>query len=57
MLLEPCKWQVVLVMTGGGGQDVPWPEQLATEGIGTPIHVIVVAGRSSGQLFIASKKP
>ena len=39
---------MVLVMTGGGGQDVPWPEQLATEGIGTRIHVIVVAGRTSG---------
>mmetsp|Transcript_8255 Transcript_8255/g.19385 ORF Transcript_8255/g.19385 Transcript_8255/m.19385 type:complete len:628 (-) Transcript_8255:99-1982(-) len=38
--------KVVLVMTGGGGQDVPWPEQLATQGIGKPLHVLVVTGRS-----------
>lgn len=46
---------MVLVMTGGGGQDVPWPEQLATEGIGTRIHVIVVAGRTSSGPGNASK--
>ncbi|CAJ1344514.1 unnamed protein product [Effrenium voratum] len=33
-------------MTGGGGQDVPWPEQLATEGIGVPLHILVVTGRN-----------
>ncbi|CAE7611704.1 Tmem144 [Symbiodinium necroappetens] len=38
--------RVVLVMTGGGGQDVPWPEQLAMEGIGRPLHVLVVTGRN-----------
>eukprot|EP00439_Symbiodinium_sp_Y106_P071412 s2555_g12.t2 len=44
--LSPSGRQVVLVMTGGGGQDVPWPEQLAMEGIGRPLHVLVVTGRN-----------
>eukprot|EP00439_Symbiodinium_sp_Y106_P069821 s2555_g12.t1 len=44
--IAPPDTKVVLVMTGGGGQDVPWPEQLAMEGIGRPLHVLVVTGRN-----------
>ncbi|CAE7260173.1 Tmem144, partial [Symbiodinium pilosum] len=44
--MVPPGTKVVLVMTGGGGQDVPWPEQLATEGIGRPLHLLVVTGRN-----------
>lgn len=43
----PKGTKVALVMTGGGGQDVPWPEQLAASGVGQPLHIIVVAGRNA----------
>lgn len=36
---------VVLVMSGDGGYDTPWPEQLANSATqSTPLHLIVVAG-------------
>lgn len=44
--IAPAGTKVVLVMTGGGGQDVPWPGQLATEGIGVPMHILVIVGRN-----------
>lgn len=40
----PAGTQVLLIMSGGAGQDVPWPYQLASLGIGRPLHIIVVAG-------------
>lgn len=44
--IAPAGTLLVLVMTGGGGQDVPWPELLANSGSGqgVPVHVMVVAG-------------
>lgn len=44
--LVPPTTKIVLVMSGGNGQDVPWPELLATRGIGMPIHIIVLVGRN-----------
>lgn len=40
---------LVLVMTGGGGQDVPWPMMFANEGasLGKPVRVMVVAGANN----------
>jgi len=45
--LVPSGAKVILVMTGGGGQDVPWPEQLAKDGLGlgVRVHIMVIAGR------------
>lgn len=42
----PSDAQVVLVMSGGGGQAVPWPSQLADSASwhGRKLHVVVVAG-------------
>jgi UDP-N-acetylglucosamine:LPS N-acetylglucosamine transferase len=41
----PLNAKLVLVMSGGGGQDVPWPELLAKNGLdGHLVHVVVVAG-------------
>lgn len=45
--IAPPGTKVILVMSGGGGQDVPWPELLASQGIGVPLHVVVVAGRDT----------
>mmetsp|Transcript_24660 Transcript_24660/g.82544 ORF Transcript_24660/g.82544 Transcript_24660/m.82544 type:complete len:636 (-) Transcript_24660:101-2008(-) len=42
--LAPAGTKVLLMMTGGGGQDIPWPYKLAEYGIGEPLHIIVVAG-------------
>lgn len=43
----PTGAKVVLVMSGGGGQALPWPERLAAEGIGHPLHLVVVVGRNT----------
>lgn len=43
--LVPDGTKVVLVMSGGVGQDVPWPEILAEQGFAEPLHVLVVVGR------------
>lgn len=40
--------KVVVVMTGGGGINVPYPEMLANdEDITTPLHIVVVAGNNT----------
>lgn len=44
--LVPPTTKIVLVMSGGNGQDVPWPESLADQGIGMPLHVIVMVGKN-----------
>mmetsp|Transcript_43768 Transcript_43768/g.70037 ORF Transcript_43768/g.70037 Transcript_43768/m.70037 type:complete len:744 (-) Transcript_43768:99-2330(-) len=36
--------KILLIMTGGGGQDVPWPYKLAERGIGIPLHIVIIAG-------------
>jgi len=36
--------KVMLIMTGGGGQDVKWPYILAKKGIGLPLHIVIIAG-------------
>lgn len=46
--LAPPGVKILLVMTGGGGQDIPWPYELAKEGIGEPLHMIVIAGGNTG---------
>mmetsp|Transcript_70100 Transcript_70100/g.131035 ORF Transcript_70100/g.131035 Transcript_70100/m.131035 type:complete len:710 (+) Transcript_70100:109-2238(+) len=41
----PAGAKVMLAMSGGVGQDVPWPALLANAGIdGDPWHIVVVAG-------------
>lgn len=45
--LAPAGTKLVLAMTGGEGQDAPWAEALAASGVGSPLHVMVVAGRNS----------
>lgn len=40
----PPGTKVLLVMSGGGGQDLPWPYMLAKRGIGEKLHVVVIAG-------------
>jgi len=42
--LVPAGTRVLLVMTGGGGQDIPWPYKLAASGIGQPLHIVIIAG-------------
>mmetsp|Transcript_87093 Transcript_87093/g.154098 ORF Transcript_87093/g.154098 Transcript_87093/m.154098 type:complete len:796 (+) Transcript_87093:61-2448(+) len=36
--------KMLLIMSGGGGQDVAWPYLLAARGIGQPLHIVIVAG-------------
>lgn len=50
--LAPAGTTVLLVMSGGGGQVVPWPYNLAQHGIGEPLHIIVVA---AGNLEVAAQ--
>jgi UDP-N-acetylglucosamine:LPS N-acetylglucosamine transferase len=40
----PADTKMLLIMTGGGGQDTPWPYTLAERGIGAPLHIVVIAG-------------
>lgn len=36
--------KVMLIMTGGGGQDVKWPYILANKGMSMPLHIVIIAG-------------
>jgi len=40
----PDGTKVVMVMTGGGGQDLPWPYKLSRKGVGMPLHIVIIAG-------------
>jgi UDP-N-acetylglucosamine:LPS N-acetylglucosamine transferase len=47
--LLPTGGTLVLVMTGGSGQAVPWPEKLAKHGLPNAngrVHVMVIAGKN-----------
>jgi len=40
----PKGTKLMLIMSGGGGQNVQWPYKLAKRGIGIPVHIVVIAG-------------